>query len=180
MNKIIKLNLGCGKDIKKSNKEIDWINIDMFELPEVDIKHDLTKFPYPFKDNYFDEILSLGTLELINADFIKIMEELHRICKNNAIIKIRSPVFPSMCSAQDPLTKKFMTYNTFEYFDLERGYYYSKAIFKTLKRIYIYSLNPKLKWLSFLPNLFPVFYTRFLFNIFPSNNIYYELRVVKD
>lgn len=180
MNKIMKLNLGCGKDIKRSDKYNEWVNIDVFDLPGVDILWDLTKFPYPFKDNYFDEVLSLGSLELINTDFIKIMEQLHRISKNNAIIKIRSPVFPNMCSAQDPLTKKFMTYNTFEYFDPERGYYYSKSTFKTLKRIYIYSLNPKLRWLSFLPNLFPVFYTRFLFNIFPSNNIYYELIVVKD
>ena len=172
----IKLNLGCGKDIRK-DQNVKWINIDMADLPGVDVKHDLTKFPYPFKDNYFDEILSLGSLELINADFIKIMEELHRICKPNAVIKIRSPVFPSMCSAQDPLTKKFMTWNTFEYFTDD--WHYSKARFKTVKREYIYSLNHKLKWLSFFPNLFPVFYTRFLFNLFPSNNIYYKLRVIK-
>jgi hypothetical protein len=173
------LNLGCGKDIRTSTEEIEWVNIDMFDFPGVNVKHNLTKFPYPFKKDYFDEILSLGTLELINADFIKIMEELHRISKKNALIKIRSPVFPSMCSAQDPLTKKFMTWNTFEYFDPEHGYYYSKAQFKTIKRAYIYSLSPKLRWLSFLPNLFPVFYTRFLFALFPSNNIYYELRVIK-
>ena len=174
------LNLGCGRDIRKSTNNIKWVNIDIADLPEVNVKHNLIKFPYPFSDNYFDEILSLGTLELINADFIKIMEELYRICKNGAIIRIRSPVFPNMCSAQDPLTKKFMTWNTFEYFNPETGYdYYSKARFKTLKREYIYSLNQKLKWLSFIPNLFPQFYTRFLFNLFPSNNIYYELIVVK-
>ena len=176
---IKKLNLGCGKDIKKSTDYIEWINIDMFKLDGIDIRHDLTKFPYPFKDNEFDEILSLGTLELIDANFIKIMEELHRICKKGAILKIRSPVFPNMCSAQDPLTRKFMTWNTFEYFDPDHGYYYSKAKFKTKKRKYIYSLSQKLRWLSFFPNLFPVFYTRFLFNLFPSNNIYYELMVVK-
>jgi len=174
------LNLGCGRDIRKSNKNEKWVNIDIADLTGIDVKHDLTKFPYPFKDNYFDEVLSLGSLELINADFIKIMEELYRICKPNAIIKIRSPVFPNMASAQDPLTKKFMTYNTFEYFNPDSGYdYYSKARFKTIKREYIYSLSPKLKWLSFIPNLFPKFYTRFLFFLFPSNNIYYELRVLK-
>lgn len=168
-----KLNLGCRKDIKQG-----YINLDIVNLKGVDVKHDLTKFPYPFSDNYFDEILSLGTLELINADFIKIMEELYRICKPDAIIKIRSPVFPNMCSAQDPLTKKFMTYNTFEYFNDE--WHYSKARFKTLEKKYIYSLNPKLKWLSFIPNIFPKFYTRFLFNVFPSNCIYYELKVIKN
>ncbi|MBU0959290.1 MAG: class I SAM-dependent methyltransferase, partial [Nanoarchaeota archaeon] len=107
-----KLNLGCGKDIKEG-----YINLDVGDLEGVDVKHNLTKFPYPFPENNFHEILSLGTLELINADFIKIMEELHRICKDGAIIKIRSPAFPNQCSAQDPLTKKFMTYNSFEYFN---------------------------------------------------------------
>ena len=169
-----KLNMGCGRNIKE-----DYINLDITNFPGVDFKHDLTKFPYPFKDNYFDEILLLGVLELINTDFIKIMEELHRICKPKAIIKIRSPVFPNMCSAQDPLTKKFMTWNTFEYFKDDGLNYYSKARFKTLKRIYIYSLNSKINLLGFWINWFPQFYTRFLFNLFPSNNIYYELEVIK-
>jgi|SRR3989338_3327380 len=167
-----KLNVGCGKNIKKG-----YVNLDVAKLPGVDIIHDLSKFPYPFKEDYFDEILSLGILELINADFVKVMEEFYRISKNGTVIKIRSPVFPSMCSAQDPLTRKFMTWNTFEYFN--DYWHYSKARFKTLKRKYIYSLNPKLKWLSFFPNIFPKFYTRFLFFIFPSNNIYYELKVLK-
>ena len=167
-----KLNLGCGKNIKKG-----YINLDFANLNGVDVKHDLKKFPYPFKDSYFDEILSLGVLELIDANFIEIMDKLYRIIKPNGIIKIRGPVFPNMCSAQDPLTKKFLTWNTFEYFNDD--WHYSTARFRTVKRRYIYSLNPKLKWLSFLPNLFPTFYTRFLFNLFPSNNIYYELKAIK-
>lgn len=175
-----KLNLGSGKDLRD-----DYVNLDRADLKELSnyfkgmyVKHDLRKFPYPFKDNYFDEIISLGVIELIDADFIKIMEELWRISKMKGIIKIRGPVFPAMCSAQDPLTRKFLTWNTFEYFN-EHWKHYTKARFKTIKREYIYSLNPKLKWLSFLPNLFPVFYTRFLFFLFPCNNIYYELEVMK-
>lgn len=170
-----KLNLGCGKDTRR-----DYVNIDRVKLEGVDIVHNLNKFPYPFKDDEFDEVLSLGTLELLD-DFLKVMEELHRICKKGARIKIRSPVFPNMCSAQDPLTKKFMTYNTFEYFKGKGGMdFYTKARFKTLRRKYIFSLNPKLKFLSFIPNLAPKFYTRFLFNLFPSNCIFYVLEVVKD
>ena len=169
-----KLNLGSGVDIREG-----YINLDVAKLNGVDVVHNLTKFPYPFKNNYFDEILSNGVIELIDADFIKIMEELWRISKKGAIIKVRGPVFPAMCSAQDPLTRHFLTYNTFEYFTGDGYEYYSKARFKTLKREYIYSLNPKLKWLSFLHNLFPRFYTRFLFFLFPCNNIYYELEAIK-
>jgi SAM-dependent methyltransferase len=129
-----KLNLGCGRDYREG-----FVNIDISKEVKADVYHDLEKFPYPFKANTFDEILSLGVLELIDADFLKIMEELYRICKPNAVIKIRSPVFPNMCSAQDPLTKKFMTYNTFEYFKGDGGFdYYSKARFGTIKREYIF------------------------------------------
>ena len=171
---MFKLNLGCGRDIKKG-----YINLDRAKLNGVDIIHDLSKFPYPFPENHFNEILSFGTVELIDADFIKIMEELWRISENKGLVKIRGPVFPSMCSAQDPLTKKFLTWNTFEYFNEYWGHY-TKARFRTLKKRYIYSLNSKLNWLSFLPNIFPTFYTRFLFFIFPCNNIYYELEVIKE
>lgn len=47
-----KLNLGCGKDIKK-----EYVNLDIRKFPGVDIIHDLNKFPYPFKDDSFDEII---------------------------------------------------------------------------------------------------------------------------
>lgn len=163
-----KLNLGCGKDYKEG-----YINLDISKKVKADVYHDLSKFPYPFQDNTFIEILSLGTLELINADFIEIMEELYRITKPLGIIKIRSPAFPNMCSAQDPLTKKFMTWNTFEYFN--DYWHYSKARFKTIKRKYIFSIN-KMHWMTPIINLFPTFYTRFLFNLLPANCIYYEIQ----
>ena len=169
-----KLNLGCGRDYKGN-----YVNLDVCKDLKADVYHDLGKFPYPFKENTFDEILSLGTIELIDANFLKIMEELHRICKPGAVIKIRSPAFPNMCSAQDPLTKKFMTWNTFEYFKGEGGMdFYSKARFKTLKRRYIFSIN-KMHWMNPIVNLAPTFYTRFLFNLLPSNCLYWELEVVK-
>jgi hypothetical protein len=166
-----RLNLGCGKDIKKG-----YLNLDICKLPGVDVAHDLSKFPYPFKDNEFDEIMSFGTIELINADFIKIMEELWRICENKAVIKVRCPAFPNMCSAQDPLTKKFMTYRTFDYF-CEHGHY-SKARFKIKTQKYIFSIN-KMAWVNSIINSFPVFYSRFLFNLFPATTLYFELEVVK-
>ncbi len=69
----MKLNLGCGKDIKEG-----YINLDKWALGEVDVVHNLNLFPYPFKDNIFDEILCSHLLEHVN-DLIKVMEELHRM-----------------------------------------------------------------------------------------------------
>lgn len=41
-----KVNLGCGKDIRKG-----WVNVDKIDIDDVDIKHDLDSFPYPFEEH---------------------------------------------------------------------------------------------------------------------------------
>ena len=46
----MKLNLGCGKDIKTG-----YINLDIVDYGGNEI-HDITTFPYPFEDNTFEEI----------------------------------------------------------------------------------------------------------------------------
>ena len=85
----MKLNLGCG------NKIIDgYINVDKFDTYNVDIKHDLEKFPYPFEDDTVEEIILSHVLEHIGQSpdiFIKILKELYRICKNQALIEISVP-----------------------------------------------------------------------------------------
>ena len=48
----MKLNLGCGKNIKEG-----YINIDKVK-EGADIIHDLEVYPYPFEDNKFDQISS--------------------------------------------------------------------------------------------------------------------------
>ena len=85
----MKLNLGC------RNKIIEWyINVDKFDLYNVDVKHDLETFPYQFKDDSVKEIILSHVVEHIGQSpeiFIKILKELYRICKNQALIKISVP-----------------------------------------------------------------------------------------
>ncbi len=88
-NKNMKLNLGCGAKILNG-----YVNIDKFDYYDVDIVHDLEKFPYPFDDNMVSEILLSHVLEHIGQEpnmFNKIIKELYRICKNNALINIHVP-----------------------------------------------------------------------------------------
>ncbi len=66
----MKLNMGCGKDILRG-----YINVDLRPLPGIDVAHDLNRFPYPFKDNTFDEIYCNNILEHLD-DIVRIMEEM--------------------------------------------------------------------------------------------------------
>ena len=85
----MKLNLGCGSKIYDG-----FINVDKFDLYNIDIQHDLEKFPYPFENNSVEEIMLIHVLEHIGQEpdtFIKILREIYRICKNQALIKIAVP-----------------------------------------------------------------------------------------
>jgi len=171
-SKSTKLHLGCGNDIKKG-----FINLDSVKLPGVDIVHNLDKFPWPFKDNSFDYILSISTLEHLE-NLIKTMEEIHRICKNNAIIEIIVPHFSSMGAFKDPTHKHFFTYYSFNYFIDKNNYnFYSKARFKILKRKIIYG---KLFFLfEWIANLFPKFHEVFLRKFLPVRDLFFRLEVKK-
>jgi predicted SAM-dependent methyltransferase len=170
-----KLNLGCGKDIKEG-----YINLDIVKLPKVDIVHNLNKYPYPFKDNEFDEISCDSVLEHLE-DIKNPMEELWRISKKGAKIIITVPMFPSVWAMADPTHKSFYTYFTFNYFR-EEDYlnYYTKARFKILKRrIVFWSPFSFLTTLVNLSELSKKAYAHFFSMLIPANELRVVLEVVK-
>ena len=66
----MKLNLGCGNDIKKG-----YVNLDSKKLKGVNVTHNLEKFPYPFKNNELDYVIAYHIIEHL-PDMIKTMEEI--------------------------------------------------------------------------------------------------------
>lgn len=170
----MKLNLGAGKDIKKG-----YVNLDVAKLPGIDVVWNINKYPWPFKDNTFDEIFCSHIIEHVD-NLILCLEEMHRISKNKAKVIVKVPFFPSMYAMNDPTHKHFFTYFTFEYFTPGHHYeYYSKAKFNIHKRRINFSWNPYLKWISYIVNIHPKFYSRYLSFILPSNELYVELLTAK-
>ena len=103
----IRLNLGCGRDIKEG-----WVNIDSVKLPGVDLKFDFEKCgkkisddyaPYclPYCDNAVDEMLLSHTLEHIQNS-LGLMQELHRIAKPGSLLTVRVPYGSSDDADEDP------------------------------------------------------------------------------
>jgi SAM-dependent methyltransferase len=80
-----KLNLGCGDEYK-----VGWINVDHRDNIKKDVKHDLNKFPYPFKKGYIDFCFMKGTITFLK-DPIKVLKEMARITKKNGKIVVITP-----------------------------------------------------------------------------------------
>lgn len=176
-----KLNIGCGEDIKKG-----YINLDFMNQKGVDVVHDLSEFPWPFKDNEFDEALASHILEHVE-NFEATLLELKRICKNNAKIKIRVPHFSCGVTYRDPLHRTFFSYFSFDYYqnNKKKNTYLKKNELNFLK-IKERKLNftreafPKLNYLfNPLININPAIYERFFCWMFPCSEILFELRVIK-
>jgi len=92
---IRKLNLGCGKKILNR-----FDNVDIQKGKGIYKTFNFNKFPYPIKDNTYDYILVDNVLEHLQ-DPKKVIEELHRISKRRAKIKIIVPYCRSILSYND-------------------------------------------------------------------------------
>ena len=101
----MKLNLGCGE-----NKYQGFINVDKFGTP--DLKCDLEKFPWPWKDNSVDEIRLIHVLEHLGKDidiYFNIFKELYRISKDGTLITIFVPHFRHDFFFNDPTHVRVIT-----------------------------------------------------------------------
>lgn len=179
-----KLNLGCGKDIKKG-----WVNLDSVKLPGIDIVHNIEKLPIPFKNGEFDEILCQDILE--HTDYVPILQELHRILKTGGKLTIRVPHFTSRNNFIDPTHKKLFSINTFDFFvknssfskSKERQYYFdfyfdkissSKITFEKSSRFLFYNRFVELLVNSSSKMKF-LYEATGLSRIFPAENIVIEI-----
>ena len=97
----MKLNFGCGYRKKKG-----YLNVDMADS---DKDFDFKEYPYPFKDNTFDEIYTHHTLCNLE-DYFGVMRELYRIAKPNALIHIIEPFYNSS-TAFIPTNKTKFSYS---------------------------------------------------------------------
>jgi len=128
-----KLNFGCGRDIKKG-----YLNVDIFKREGVDKTFDFNEFPYPFPNNYFEEIYCDNVLEHLE-DIPRVMKELHRISKPNGLIRIIVPYYNCYGAYNDVTHRHYFSHLSFEPFYKQntRGNYFIKERFelKSLKLI---------------------------------------------
>ena len=116
-----KLNLGCGRDLKKG-----WINLDFIKGDGVDVVHDLNQLPLPFEYKSFDFVLCKDVIE--HVSFIPLINDIHRILKKGGVLKIRTPHFTSKLNFEDPTHKNRFSIRSFDYFIQNNNFSYERQV----------------------------------------------------
>ena len=164
----MKLQFGSGRDKKEG-----YVNCDVSKETNPDKIVDLEK-PLPFKDNSVEEIIANHVLEHVK-NLIPLFTEIHRICKDGALINIRVPYFAheSAFSMMDHV--RFFTYTTFDALDKNHAcHWMSTGNFKVVSKKLVWKPN-----LFHFFNFIPKIYQNFLCWIIPAKELQVSLKVVK-
>ena len=173
----MKLNVGCGKDIRRG-----FINIDIVNIPGVDGVCDIND-TLPFSNNSFDYIVCHDILEHVYLG--KVLKELYRVLEDNGIIEIRVPHFTSSNNFIDPTHIKMFSFRTFDFFvnnkNNRRDYYYDFHFQKIIKCKITFLSNNPINWpFIFFVNINnytkKIYEETFLRNIAPAHNIEIQLK----
>jgi SAM-dependent methyltransferase len=173
-NDAMVLNLGCGQ------KRLDGaINLDRVAWVKPDVVHDLDQFPWPFEDNQFNDVRANDVIEHC-SDVIATMEEIHRVSRSGAIVRITTPHFSSANSFTDPTHRYHFSYFSFHYFTSEHDFdFYSAKRYRRRQAQIIFHPTMVNKLIWRLANRYPQAYERRWAWLFPAWFLNFELEVVK-
>ena len=128
----MKLNLACGPDVRPG-----YVNVDIAPMPGVEAM-DLFAFPWKLPDGAFDEVVCNHFIEHIphhmgtgKDGFFLFFEELHRVTKPGAVVKLRTPSPGSPNNRADPTHTRVIVPENFRFLEPDNpSNYYTTARFK--------------------------------------------------
>jgi SAM-dependent methyltransferase len=167
------LDVGCG-----AKKFPGAVGLDISADTDADIVHDLDTFPYPLEDDQFDQVLMQDVLEHV-AEPIRVMDELHRVCRPGARIHLRTPHFSSLLAYSDPTHKHYFSAEAIRTLAQPRFAHYTETRMRVVHVTLDLWLPFRALGIGWLANRFPIPYECYLAFRFPAMNIRAELEVVK-
>lgn len=184
------LHLGCG-----GVKHPGALGVDRAAGPSVDLAWDLDRRPWPLPDDAFSRVYAFNVLEHLD-DVVATMEEVHRISRPGAEVRILSPAPSGHHLWTDPTHRRAFLSRSFQYFTDEfasRHFSYSAARFEVLEVTYdplgpweadegwIWRYRPPWwdRLLLRMVNAHKDLYERRFLYWYPVRNVYFRLRVTK-
>lgn len=109
----IRLDVGCGLFKQKG-----FVGLDIVKHPNVDIVHDVQKFPWPVPDNVCYQVLISHLWEHIEPKYrFELMDEIWRICRWDGQLLLSAPYAGSHLEAAHPAHYMCPNEATFQFFD---------------------------------------------------------------
>lgn len=117
----MELLLGAGNDWQKkiswTDVPKDWVELvtcDVDESLQVHVHHDLNNCPWPFRDNYFDEVHAYEVMEHLGQQgdyraFFNHFYEIWRILKPGGYFAATVPAWDSVWAWGDPGHRRVIT-----------------------------------------------------------------------
>lgn len=147
---MVKINIGCGKDIREG-----YINVDLFNYPGVDKIVDLTAFPWDFPDGEADEVYTSHCIEHV-LDQKSFLMECYRILKPGGELIIKAPHVTSVTSQGNLGHYRGYCYDTFKDYLSQDYYMFEKARFRTIHQEIVWfrmewiMVNKVPRWFRFI------------------------------
>ena len=158
------VDIGCGR-----NKLNGAYGLDRRKEPGVDIICDF-EHAVPLKTNSVDVVYMSHIMEHIR-DLIPFMEEVYRVCRHGAEVRVIVPYYTSRGAFRDPTHVRYITEDTFQYFESPTDYGV-KTNFRIEKIVF-----DMRKPFRYFPKHFQKRFRRYLWNV--VDNMYVTLRTVK-
>lgn len=178
------LHLGCGK-----KKYPGAFGVDAGAHAAADLQWNLDQRPWPLPDDTFSLVYMVSILEHVE-DVIGVMEEVHRVGRPGAEVRIYAPFASSHHLWTDPTHRRGFTANSFKYFDDQfaaGAFEYSTARFEVADVEYnkyedwMWVYRPKRldRWLLRLANRHKMLYEKRFMYLYQVQTIFFQLRVKK-
>jgi len=133
----MRLNLGSGEDYMEG-----FTNLDLDSRCKPDVVADLNE-PLPFKKNTFDYILAKDTI-CYAKDFVKLMQELHRVSKAGGIIEIKTSHFSGTYGRKYPAFYQELGIGSFDVFQKNDCLQLGVKVIE--QRLHLFTKPSKLDW----------------------------------
>lgn len=172
------LDVGCG-----INKYPGAIGVDRNARTRADVLCELDHFPYPFRDDAFDQLRAVHVIEHV-SDVIRTMEEFHRLVRGGGTIFIVTPHYTDFSSFCDPTHRWHLNSFSLRYFGDDNagyGYYSTARLRETSVRVKLLQLWRLLgfEWLVNASPRFRRFWEYYLCFVVRGKVIEWQLEVIK-